>query len=142
MSKLISPSCWPEYSRLAIWNGPSTVPSSGTITRQFRSVPLKKYWRTVSSVLASLKMPLPVMRAVFTPAPSSSSRQRPTDSVSVTSTVAALKASVRAQSGNRHEAPCPIGIDLEQQVLTLLRRHARSSCSVQAKEKAAETPPS
>ena len=31
----------------------STVPSCGTITCQFRTVPLKKYWRTVSSVLAS-----------------------------------------------------------------------------------------
>jgi hypothetical protein len=43
-------------------------------------VPLKKYCRSVSSDAASLKMPLPLMRAVLMPAPSSSSRHRPADS--------------------------------------------------------------
>jgi hypothetical protein len=34
--------------------------------------PAKKYWRSVSSEAASLKMPLPEIRAVLSPAPSNS----------------------------------------------------------------------
>ncbi len=40
-SKATSASWRPVSSKLAIWNGPSTVPKSGMMTCQSRMVPLK-----------------------------------------------------------------------------------------------------
>ena len=47
-----------------MWNGPSTVPKSGTAICQLRIVPLKTYERMSASDAASLKMPAPVTRAL------------------------------------------------------------------------------
>jgi len=44
----------------------------------------------VASDAASLKMPVPAMRALLTPAPASSSRHSPAESACVMSTVSAL----------------------------------------------------
>ncbi len=101
---------------------------------------LKVLSQPAVTVKLSPVLPLPLMRAVLRPAPSSSSRQRPADSASVTSTLAALKASVRARSpATVVKPPDPVAIDLEQQVLALLRRHlVLACCEMRAIKKAAQ----
>ena len=74
-----------------IWNGPSITPKSGMITWNAGISPAKKIARARSSVAASRKTPDPLIAALRTPAPASSSRHRPALSSVVTSTVSALK---------------------------------------------------
>src|SRR6185312_15082177 len=92
ISNVASPSCAPVYSRDVIWNGPATVPKSGTRSCQSEISPAKKRERMSASDCASLKMPEPLTAARWTPAPASNSRQRPAESASVMSTVSLLKA--------------------------------------------------
>ncbi len=73
---------------------------------------------------ASLKMPEPPMDARRMPPPDSSSRQRPADSASVTSTVLALKDSFLVPQSRHSGESCPAPVvGLEQDVLALLRGH-------------------
>src|SRR5690606_30412804 len=92
-SNVTSPSWLPAYSSALIWNGPSTTPKSGMASCQSTIAPSKKVVRISTSDAASLKMPAPVTAARCTPLPASSSRHRPAESASVTSTVSLLNAS-------------------------------------------------
>src|SRR5262245_7151155 len=87
ISNVTSPSWLPEYSSEVIWNGPSTMPKLGMMNRQSTIDPEKYRVLMSASDWASLKMPAPLIAARCTPAPASSSRQRPAESASVTSTV-------------------------------------------------------
>lgn len=92
-----SPSCSPAYSRAATMNAPSSWPKSGMISRHTRADWSKKLVRTWASDTASRNTPEPDTATDLTPAPASSSRQRPVLSLSVMSRVLALRLIVRAR---------------------------------------------
>ena len=118
-SKVTSPSCWPAYSSAVTWNGPPTVPKSGTITCHATIEPSKKIRRTSASLAASLKMPEPETEARWTPLPPRSSRQRPAefgvrhvDRLGVECELVAAQAGDRGERAARRrrpseEGPCP-----------------------------------
>src|SRR5690606_19677027 len=92
-SKVTSPSWLPVYTSAGTWKLPSTELKSGMANRHVAIWRAKKRARIAASDCASLRMPDPLMEARCTPLPARSSRQRPAESASVTSTVSLLKAS-------------------------------------------------
>src|SRR6201991_3730969 len=109
-SNVTSPLCSPANSRAEIWNRPSMVPKSGTITWALFVAPSKNACRTSASELASLNSPRPEIEARLTPAPASNSRQRSTDSACVISTSSALNAILRLRSPATVTKPAPPSI--------------------------------